>query len=92
MKSKSRPVTGDEFDRMLKKVTDVVGKVAAESCRHYLRGLWWSGLRKLLGYPESKGLEGLPSTVESTLERLRPPNNKERQIAKEGLEPLTLGQ
>jgi site-specific recombinase XerD len=44
-KMKGRPVTGEEFDRMLKKVTDAVGKVAAESWRHYLRGLWWSGLR-----------------------------------------------
>jgi len=70
---------------MLKKVTDAVGKVAAESWRHYLRGLWWSGLRKLLGYAESTGFEGLPST----LERLGPPNNKERQIAEEGLEPLS---
>ena len=67
---------------MLKKVTDAVGKVAAESWRHYLRGLWWSGLRKLLGHAESTGFDGLTST----LERRGPPNNKERQIAEEGLE------
>ena len=45
-----------------------------------------SGMRKLLQYAENTGFEGLPSTVESTLERLSPPNNKERQIAEEGLE------
>ena len=50
-----------------------------------------SGMRKLLQYAENTGFEGLPSTVESTLERLSPPNNKERQIAEEGLEPPTRG-
>ena len=50
-----------------------------------------SGMRKLLQYAENTGFEGLPSTVESTLERLSPPNDKERQIAEEGLEPPTLG-
>ena len=42
---KGRPITGEEFDRMLAKVPEVVGDAAAESWRHYLRGLWWSGLR-----------------------------------------------
>ena len=44
-KMKGRPITGEEFDRMLAKVPDVVGEAAAESWRHYLCGLWWSGLR-----------------------------------------------
>ena len=44
-KMKGRPITGEEFDRMIEKVPEVVGDAAAESWRHYLRGLWWSGLR-----------------------------------------------
>lgn len=44
-KMKGRPITGEEFDRMLAIVPQVVGDAAAESWRHYLRGLWWSGLR-----------------------------------------------
>ena len=44
-KMKGRPITGEEFDRLLEKVPEVVGEAAAESWRHYLRGLWWSGLR-----------------------------------------------
>lgn len=42
---KGRPITGEEFDRMLKAVPKVVGDAAALAWSHYLRGLWWSGLR-----------------------------------------------
>jgi integrase len=42
---KGRPITGEEFDRMLAAVPSVVGKDAAPSWQHYLRGLWASGLR-----------------------------------------------
>lgn len=42
---KGRPITGEEFDRMLHKVEAVVGPERAPSWMHYLRGLWWSGLR-----------------------------------------------
>ncbi len=42
---KGRPVTGEEFDRILGKVGGVVGERAAEAWSFYLRGLWWSGLR-----------------------------------------------
>jgi integrase len=42
---KGRAPTGEEFDRMLEKVESVVGPKAAASWRHYLRALWWSGLR-----------------------------------------------
>ncbi len=44
-KMKGRPITGEEFDRLLSKTAEVVGEAGAESWRHYLRGLWWSGLR-----------------------------------------------
>lgn len=44
-KMKGRPITGEEFDRLLDSVPSVVGDDAAESWQHLLRGLWWSGLR-----------------------------------------------
>jgi integrase len=42
---KGRPITAEEFERMLAKVGEVVGNEAAPSWVRYLQGLWWSGLR-----------------------------------------------
>ena len=42
---KGRPITGEEFERMLASVVAVVGAAAAPSWRFYLQGLWASGLR-----------------------------------------------
>lgn len=42
---KGRPIVGEEFDRMIDAVPDVVGEDSAESWKFLLRGLWWSGLR-----------------------------------------------
>ena len=42
---KGRPITTEEFERMLAKTEHVVGPSAAPSWRNYLEGLWWSGLR-----------------------------------------------
>jgi integrase len=42
---KWRPVTGEEFERMLASVEAVVGIDAAPSWKRLLRGLWHSGLR-----------------------------------------------
>jgi integrase len=42
---KGRPITAEEFEQLLAKTVTVVGQQAADSWRHYLRGLWWSGLR-----------------------------------------------
>ena len=42
---KGRPITGEEFDRMLDKVDSIVNDVVAPSWRYLLRGLWLSGLR-----------------------------------------------
>lgn len=42
---KGRPVTGEEFDRMIDKVVSVTGIDAAPSWEFLLRGLYWSGLR-----------------------------------------------
>jgi len=42
---KSRPITLEEFERMLNAVVDVVGKGAAESWQFIMWGAWESGLR-----------------------------------------------
>jgi integrase len=42
---RGRPITGEEFERMLKHVAPVVGEEHAASWKFYLRGLWLSGLR-----------------------------------------------
>lgn len=42
---KGRPITGEEFERMLQAAAAVVGDEAALSWRRYLTGLWTSGLR-----------------------------------------------
>lgn len=42
---KGRPITKDEYQRMLNAVSDVVGESVAESWTHVLRGLWESALR-----------------------------------------------
>lgn len=42
---RGRPITGEEFDRMLKVVPKVVENAAAASWKFYLKGLWESGLR-----------------------------------------------
>jgi integrase len=42
---KGRPITGEEFDRMLAAAPAVVGEKNAPAWQRYLRGLWLSGLR-----------------------------------------------
>lgn len=42
---KGRPITAEEFDRMIEKVESVVGKAKRDEYQRMLRGLWWSGLR-----------------------------------------------
>ena len=42
---RSRPITGEEFDRMLEAVPAVVGEECAEEWRRLLLGIWLSGLR-----------------------------------------------
>ena len=42
---KGRPITGEEFERMLEQIEGVVGAKYAESWRHTLEGFWLSGLR-----------------------------------------------
>ena len=42
---KGRPITSEEFERMLQQTESVVGKDAAPTWEYFLRGLWWSGLR-----------------------------------------------
>ena len=42
-RAKGRPITTEEFERLLAKVPEVVGPRAAPSWTHYLHGLWLSG-------------------------------------------------
>ena len=42
---RGRPITAEEYWRLLQAVPAVVGAEAAPSWQHYLEGLWWSGLR-----------------------------------------------
>jgi integrase len=42
---RGRPITGEEFDRMLDATPKVVENAAADSWKFYIRGLWASGLR-----------------------------------------------
>lgn len=42
---KGRPITGEEFDRMLSKVSEVGPAGQTEKVKRFLRGLWLSGLR-----------------------------------------------
>ena len=42
---KGRPITAEEFERMVAVVPSVVGDDQALPWRHYPRGLWASGLR-----------------------------------------------
>jgi integrase len=42
---RGRPITGEEFERMIKAVPKVVENAAAKSWEFYLNGLWASGLR-----------------------------------------------
>ena len=42
---KGRPITDEEFQRMLDVTENVVGVESTQSWRFLLNGLWWSGLR-----------------------------------------------
>jgi integrase len=42
---RGRPITAEEFERMLGSTFVEVGAKSVEAWRHYLRGLWTSGLR-----------------------------------------------
>jgi integrase len=44
-RAKGRPVTAEEFERMLGKTAAVVGEANAVAWRFFLRGLWAGGLR-----------------------------------------------
>ena len=43
---KGRPITGEEFDRILREVPRITGDGPAESWRRTLRGYWESGFRR----------------------------------------------
>jgi integrase len=43
--AKGRPITGEEFERMIAAAREIVGTDNVEAWKFLLRGLWWSGLR-----------------------------------------------
>ena len=57
---KGRPITSGEFDRMLAATLAIIGRERAPSWRHFLRGMWCSGLRITealeLSWDRDKGL------------------------------------
>jgi len=60
-KMKGRPITGEEFDRMIAAVPKVVGERAADSWRFFLRGLWWTAARSETPRPaKSRKWSGTP--------------------------------
>ena len=63
---KGRPLTGEEFERMLAAVPKVVGEEVAESWRFLLRGLWSSALRieeaLMLSWDDPNGIRPTWST------------------------------
>ena len=67
---RGRPITAEEFERMLDAAAKVMGEVAAGSWRFYLRGLWASGLR----LEESLALrwDDAPGAIVVDLEGRRP--------------------
>lgn len=67
---RGRPITAEEFERMLESTPKVVGEKAAGSWRFYLRGLWASGLR----LEESLSLrwDDAPGAIVVDLEGRRP--------------------
>ena len=42
---KGRPITGEEFDRILLAIPDEIDKEHQSDWNFFLKGLWWSGLR-----------------------------------------------
>lgn len=75
---KGRPVTGEEFERMLSKVPEVVPPHAVESWRHLLRGLWWSGLRRGEAMKLSWDRDGLSVEMSGKYPMLRIPAEAEK--------------
>ncbi len=67
---RGRPITAEEFDRMLAAVPAVVENAAAPSWRFYLRGLWASGLR--LNESLSLSWEDRPGVIVVDLGARRP--------------------
>lgn len=62
---KGRPITTEEFERMLTATIKVVGEADAESWKLLLRGLWASGLR--LGEALSLRWDSKPGCVQAIL-------------------------
>ena len=64
---KGRPITAEEFDRIIKKVPKLtsIGKAWAAAWQFFLNGLWWSGLRvsKAVNLTWDEWADGIRVTV-----------------------------
>ena len=67
---RGRPITGEEFDRMIGAVAAVVDNAAAESWKFYLRCLWTGGLR--LSESLTLRWDGAPGAIVVDLSGRRP--------------------
>lgn len=85
---KGRPITTEEFERLLAAAPSVVGDKAAASWDFYLRGLWWSGLRRTESLELNwDGDEGLVLILAGRQSLLRIPGDNEKG-AKNRLMPV----
>jgi integrase len=89
---KGRAINGEEFDRLLDKVSSVVGEDAADSWRYLLRGLWESGLRlgELLHVHWSDEREIVPAWRRGSLPVLAIPATTQKNATEESI-PLLPG-
>jgi len=89
---KGRPITAEEFERMLAKVETKVGIEAAPSWKYLLRGLWESGLRldELMHVHWSDGRYIVPAWKRGALPILSIPATMQKNETEESI-PLLPG-
>lgn len=89
---KGRPITLEEFERMIEKVNGEVGKEAKKSWEYLLRGLWESGLRigELMNLHWSDGQYIVPVWRRGALPVLAIPANMQKNDTEESI-PLLPG-
>lgn len=79
-KMKGRPITVEEFERMLAATAGVVGNEDAAAWKRLLRGFWWSGLRLgeivALRWDDAPG--AITVDIEGTRAMLRIPAESEK--------------
>jgi integrase len=84
---KGRPITTEEFERMLEVTAAVVGEAAAPSWKHLLRGLWLSALRldELMHVSWDDRNEICPEWPKRRLPVLHIPANRQKNDTEESI-------